>query len=59
MKPGDFTYTGHFIVLTGIDSNGDIIVNDPNSKKNSKKHWSLETLVPQIKGIWKYTANLE
>jgi hypothetical protein len=30
MKPGDFTYTGHFIILTGIDSNGDIIVNDPN-----------------------------
>jgi hypothetical protein len=59
MKPGDFTYTGHFIVLTGIDSKGDIIVNDPNSKKNSKKHWSLETLVPQIKGIWKYTANIE
>jgi hypothetical protein len=56
MKPGDFTYTGHFIILTGIDSNGDIIVNDPNSRKNSKKHWSVETLIPQIKGIWKYTA---
>jgi hypothetical protein len=54
MYPGDFTYIGHFIVLTGIDFNGDIIVNDPNSRKNSKKHWSLETLVPQIRSIWKF-----
>ena len=30
MYPGDFTYTGHFIVLTGIDENGAITVNDPN-----------------------------
>ncbi|MDO5390697.1 MAG: papain-like cysteine protease family protein [Eubacteriales bacterium] len=57
MNPGDFTYTGHFIVLTGIDSNGDIIVNDPNSKKNSQKRWSLETLIPQIRSIWKYVVN--
>lgn len=52
--PGDFTYTGHFIVLVGIDSNGDIIVNDPNSKINSEKHWALNELVPQIKSIWIY-----
>jgi hypothetical protein len=59
MYPGDFTYTGHFIVLTGVDANGDIIVNDPNSRKNSEKHWSLETLIPQIRSIWKYTVSAE
>jgi hypothetical protein len=59
MYPGDFTYTGHFIVLTGVDANGDIIVNDPNSRKNSEKHWSLETLIPQIRSIWKYTVCIE
>ena len=37
--PGDFTTGGHFIVLTGTDDNGKIIVNDPNSKKNSEKKW--------------------
>ncbi len=36
MTPGDFMTSGHFIVLTGVDSNGKIIVNDPNSRKNSK-----------------------
>lgn len=54
MYPGDFTYTGHFIVLTGIDSNGKIIVNDSNSRNNSEKHWDMETLLPQIRNLWTY-----
>lgn len=54
VKPGDFTTTGHFIVLAGIDKDQKIIVNDPNSEKNSKKHWEADRLLPQIKGIWKY-----
>lgn len=36
MLPGDFTYSGHFIVLTGIDSEGRVVVNDPNSPKTAK-----------------------
>ncbi len=55
MYPGDFTYTGHFIVLTGIDSEGNIMVNDPNSNINSEKHWTIEEILPQIRNIWKYT----
>ena len=54
MEPGDFTYTGHFIVLTGIDEDGKIIVNDPNSYINSKKHWEISDVLPQIKSIWCY-----
>lgn len=54
MEPGDFTYTGHFIVFTGIDEDGKIIVNDPNSYINSKKHWEISDLLPQIKSIWCY-----
>lgn len=54
MYPGDFTYTGHFIVLTGIDEDGKVIVNDPNSYINSEKHWELEKLTPQIKSLWCY-----
>ncbi|MDC7280633.1 C39 family peptidase [Butyrivibrio fibrisolvens] len=57
MTPGDFTKTGHFIVLTGVTDDGQIIVNDPNSPKNSKKHWDVDILVSQMKSIWKYSYN--
>ena len=55
MGPGDFTTTGHFIVLTGIDENGNVTLNDPNSKENSSQTWDIETLLPQIQGSWGYT----
>ena len=54
MAPGDFTKTGHFIVLAGITDDGQIIVNDPNSPKNSSKYWDVNTLVSQTKSVWKY-----
>lgn len=59
MSPGDFTYSGHFIVLAGIDSAGEIIVNDPNSRNNSARHWEIDTLLPQIKAVWSYSAGNE
>ncbi len=49
--PGDFTSTGHFIVLSGC-RDGKIMVNDPNSRKNSQELWSYEQLAPQIKNLW-------
>ncbi len=55
MTPGDFTMAGHFIVLKGIDKKGRIIVNDPNSPKNSKKHWDVDVLTDQMKSIWIYS----
>ncbi len=57
MYPGDFTYTGHFIVLTGIDEEGNVTVNDPNSPQNSAKTWPLETLLPQIRSLWVYSVS--
>lgn len=53
--PGDFTPSGHFIVLTGIDENGQIIVNDPNSPKRSDIHWDIARLVEQTAGAWEFT----
>lgn len=55
MRPGDFTTSGHFIVLTGVDDNGNLTVCDPNSKMNSEKSWSVDELFPQIKNLWSYT----
>lgn len=51
MRPGDFTTTGHFILLRSYDDNG-FYVNDPNSRKNSEKQWDFDTLSPQIKCLW-------
>lgn len=55
MGPGDFTATGHFIVLVGLED-GKIRVNDPNSVKRSEKLWDFETLYTQISNLWVYTA---
>ena len=55
MRPGDFTTTGHFIVLTGVED-GKIRVNDPNSRIRSEKLWDYSRLEYQINNLWVYTA---
>ena len=51
MGEGDFTTSGHYIVLTGWS--GDAFrVNDPNSLENSQKLWTYEELEHQIRNIW-------
>ncbi len=49
--PGDFTNTGHFLVLTGYDETG-FTINDPFSAENSRRTWSYSQLEPQILNIW-------
>lgn len=56
MRPGDFTTSGHFIVLTGIE-NGKIRVNDPNCIERSNKLWDYEALEHQIKNLWVFTQS--
>jgi hypothetical protein len=51
MRAGDFTTSGHYIVLVGAED-GLIRVNDPNSYINSEKLWSYEQLEPQIRNLW-------
>ena len=51
MGAGDFTTTGHYILLTGVE-NGFFRVNDPNSVVNSNKLWSYEQIEGQIRNIW-------
>lgn len=55
--PGTFTSSGHFIVLTGIDTNGQVTVNDPNdnSRKNFKdKKFPLTQIAGEAKGGWSF-----
>lgn len=51
LGPGDFTSSGHYIVLTGVED-GAFRVNDPNSRIRSEKLWTYEELEGQIRNIW-------
>lgn len=51
MGPGDFTSSGHYIVLIGMED-GKYIVNDPNSKEKSSQLWSYEQISGQIRNLW-------
>lgn len=44
MKPGHFTQGSHLIVLTGLDSNGKVYVNDPNSRERSSVTWDYNII---------------
>ena len=55
MRPGDFTTTGHFIVLTGVED-GKIRVNDPNSRRRSETLWDYDTLEYQINNLWAFST---
>ena len=56
MGPGDFTTSGHYIVLTQVEADG-FRVNDPNSFANSQKLWTYEELEGQIRNIWAIGIN--
>ena len=51
MGPGDFTTSGHYIVMTGY-VDGKIKVNDPNSLTKSEKLWDYDEIKDQIRNLW-------
>ena len=51
--PGDFTTTGHFILMTGYKE-GKIRIHDPNSKTRSEKLWYFDDIQSQIRNLWVY-----
>ncbi len=54
MRPGDFTTTGHFIVVYG-EQDGKLLIHDPNSKERSSKKWEFDDIKGQIKNLWRYS----
>lgn len=52
--PGDFTDSGHFIVITDYE-NGMFIINDPNSPTKSSEGWYYSTLESQITNMWAFS----
>ena len=49
--PGDFTDSGHYMVIVGYDDQG-FIINDPNSRTNSEKRWTFDQLNGQVRTLW-------
>ena len=55
MGPGDFTTSGHFIVLCGVDKEGKVEVRVPFRKGNSDKKWEIGTIMSQTRDLWAYS----
>ena len=51
MGPGDFTSSGHYIVMVGLE-HGQIRINDPNSVVKSQKLWNYCDIYDQIQNLW-------
>lgn len=56
MGAGDFTTTGHFIVITDYAEEGFSVL-DPNSKSRSGQKWTYERIEKQIRNLWSYSKS--
>ena len=45
LGPGIFTQNGHYFVLTGVDTDGKIIINDPYSEVRSTQTWDADLII--------------
>ena len=54
---GKFPAVGHFMILAGMDANGNFILNDPNNLENCSKTWPWEDLSSEITAAWSYSYN--
>ncbi len=49
MGPGYFTEEGHYLLMTGIDGDGNICIADPHSSENTSKAFSADFLIGQLR----------
>ncbi len=51
VRPGNFTYSGHFIVIYGYDETG-FKINDPKCVYRSRMTWTYDQIKNDIKHTW-------
>lgn len=51
---GYFTTGGHIMVIDSYE-NGKLLINDPNSVKNSKLNWYYDDIKDQIANVWAFS----
>jgi hypothetical protein len=49
MGPGQFTESGHYIILSGITAEGTILVVDCASRKRTEQEWDIESIIDEAK----------
>ncbi len=54
--PGDFTTSGHFIVVTGMNDEGELIINDPYSTVRSAQTWDVDRVMNQSRTLFAFSA---
>lgn len=58
MGDGHFShYGGHYLVLTGIDNEGKIVMNDPYSAENSRKTWDADFLLSETVVLYAFAKS--
>lgn len=55
--PSEFTKSGHFIVLSGLDENGNVIVADPASRRRTELTWSSSYIANIRRGQGMYIVS--
>ena len=51
-----FTRGGHLMVLRGLDSDGKVLVADPNSRDKSSKSWDVNIFTREGGSIWAFSS---
>ncbi|MBO4365112.1 MAG: C39 family peptidase, partial [Eggerthellaceae bacterium] len=53
--PGDFTLYGHFFVITGLNDDGTLTINDPFSSVRSSETWDMDLVLNQTVALYAYS----